>query len=294
MEWRSLKFDWNRVRAFLATAEEGSLSAGARALDTTQSTLGRQVAALEKELGTTLFERSGRGLQLTASGLELLEHARAMGEAASQLSLIASGRSNSIEGTVCIAATEVMATFVLPPLLRKLRRVAPAIHIELVASNQETDLKRREADVAIRGFRPTQPDLIARKLRDVSARLYAARAYLAQLGHPQKPEDFDHADFLSVDKPERSIAWLNAQGFRLTARNFSVTTESRIVQWELVKQGMGIGIMPEAIGDTEPLVARVIADLPPLTATLWLVAHRELHTSRRVRTVFDFLALELS
>ena len=98
MDWRSVKFDWNRARAFLVTAEEGSLSAAARALGMAQPTLGRQVSALESELGVILFERAGRGLALTQSGLELVEHVRAMGDAATRVSLTASGQSQSIEG----------------------------------------------------------------------------------------------------------------------------------------------------------------------------------------------------
>ena len=294
MDWRSVKFDWNRARAFLVTAEEGSLSAAARALDMTQPTLGRQVTALEQELGVALFERGGRGLNLTPSGLELVEHVRAMGNAASRLSLTASGQSNSIEGNICITATEVMAVFVLPPIVQKLRRMEPGIDVELIASNSASDLKRREADIAIRGFRPTQPDLIAKKLGDVVAHLYAATSYLHQLGNPTSPDGLNKADFIAFDNTDGLISMLNERGFKLTPRNFPVMTENRIVQWELVKHGVGIGVMPEVFGDAEPLVDRALPSLEPLTAAMWLVAHRELKTNRRVRMVFDFLASELS
>ena len=189
MDWRSIGFDWNRARAFLVTAEEGSLSAAARALGMTQPTLGRQVAALEEELGVALFERGGRGLELTPSGLDLVEHVRAMGEAAGRLSLTASGQSQSIEGNVCITATEVMAAYGLPPLIRKLRQQEPGITVEIIASNATNDLRRREADIAIRVFRPTQPDLVARKIEDVSGRLYATPEYLERLGQPTTPAD---------------------------------------------------------------------------------------------------------
>ena len=94
MDWRSVKFDWNRARAFLVTAEEGSLAAAARALDMTQPTLGRQVAALEREIGVDLFSRRGRGLELTPSGMKLVEHVRTMGDAANQFSLSATGKSD--------------------------------------------------------------------------------------------------------------------------------------------------------------------------------------------------------
>lgn len=294
MDWRSVTFDWNRARAFLVTAEEGSLSAAARALKMTQPTLGRQVAALEQELGVALFERGGRGLELTPSGLDLLEHVRVMGNAASRLSLIASGQSTSIEGNICISATEVMAAFVLPPIVKKLRGTEPGIDVELVASNSTSDLKRREADIAIRAFRPTQPDLFARKVGVVEAHLYATVGYLDRLGNPTSPDELANAEFIGFDRTDRLINALNEIGFKLTRRNFPLITENHLVQWELVKHGVGIGIMPAEIGDAEPLVQRALPGCQPLTGEIWLVAHRELKTSRRVRMVFDFLVSELS
>ena len=163
MDWRSITFDWNRARAFLVTAEEGSLSAAARALGMTQPTLSRQVSALEQELGVALFERVGRGFELTPTGQSLIEHVRAMGDAASYLSLAASGKSESLDGNICITAPESTAVFILPPIIQRLRKAEPGIAIELLASSKVSDLKRREADIAIRAFRPTELDLIAKK-----------------------------------------------------------------------------------------------------------------------------------
>lgn len=165
MDWKSVKFDWNRARAFLVTAEEGSFSAAARALDITQPTLGRQVAALEQQLGVILFERIGRRLALTPNGIDLLEHVQAMGQAAAHVSLTASGQSQLIEGNVCISASEIHASYLLPPIISKLHRTQPGITIEIVSSNAASDLQRREADIAIRSFRPTQPELISKKIK---------------------------------------------------------------------------------------------------------------------------------
>ncbi len=293
MDWRGIAFDWNRARAFLVTAEEGSLSAAARALGLTQPTLGRQVAALEEELGVALFERGGRGLELTPSGLDLLEHVRGMGEAANRLSLTATGRSTSLEGSVSISATEMTAAFAMPPILKAMREAEPGIEIELVASNSTSDLKRREADIAVRAFEPTQPDLIARKIGDENGRLYATPDYLASIGNPTEPAGFSDATFLGFDRSDRFIVFLNELGFELTQRNFPIITEHHMVQWELVKHGLGIGAMSESVGDAEPGVVRVLDDLLPFQGVVWLVAHRELRTSRRVRFVFDFLASEL-
>ena len=152
MDWQAVAFDWNRARAFLVTAEEGSFSAAARALGMSQPTVGRQVAALEQELEVTLFERVGAGLELTAAGLDLLEHVRVMGKAASLMALAATGRAETIEGTVCISASEINAVYILPPIIERIRRTHPAVEIEIVASNNASDLRRREERIEVLGI----------------------------------------------------------------------------------------------------------------------------------------------
>lgn len=294
MDWRSVKFDWNRARAFLVTAEEGSLSAAARALGMTQPTLGRQVDALEEELSLILFERAGRGLILTPSGLELLEHVRGMGEAASRVSRAASGQSQTIEGSISIAASEAYSAFLLPPIIQKLRHEYPGISVEIVASNAQSDLLRREADIAIRNVTPSQPDLIARKIRDDEVYFYAAHSYRAKLGNPASLADLKDAEFLAFADNDALINALDGLGLRVTKRNFPIICDNHIVQWQLVKQGIGIGGITKDIGDAEPLVGRMLPDMEPIVIPMWLATHRELNTSKRVRTVFDFLVAELS
>lgn len=298
MDWASVKFDWNRMRAFLVTAEEGSLTAAARALGSSQPTLGRQVAALEDELGLALFERIGRKLILTPGGLELIEHARAMSDAAGRASLTASGQSQAIEGRVCISVGELFAGRILPPIIEKLRAQQPGIEIEIVASNSASDLRRREADIAFRsqpptqpGLNPTQPDLIAKKVGDLASRLYASRGYLGQIGRPQTKEDLNHADFIGFDDSGAYRTYLNELGFDLTPRNFPVRAESHLVQWELAKQGVGIVTTLEMIGEADPVMERVLPDFN-MVRSMWLVTHRELKTSQRIRLVFDFLYRE--
>ena len=248
MNWPSVSFDWNAARAFLATVEEGSLSAAARVLGATQPTLGRQVAALERELGVTLFQRVGRGLTLTASGLELVDQVRAMAEAASQVALTASGHSQTIEGLVRVSASEVVAALQLPPILAKLRDIAPGVEIEIVASNNVSDLRRREADIAIRHFRPIEPDLIACKLTEIAAWLYATPDYLERIGRPDALSDLSRATFVGFASSTRLMEGLNGMGLRLTPANFSLLSESELVRWELVKQGLGIGVITEDVG----------------------------------------------
>lgn len=294
MDWRSVKFDWNRARAFLVTAEEGSLSAAARALGLAQPTLGRQVDALQQELGVVLFERMGRGLRLTPSGMELLAHVRAMGDAANRVSRVAAGQSASVEGHVCLAASEVYAAYLLPPIIEKIRRLAPGIDIEVVTSSAPSDLSRREADIAIRNFRPTDPELFAKKIRDVPAGLFASPRYLQQIDHPKTLAEFSAADFISIDDSGKLLEWLNASGLSLTERSFPIYTKNYLVMWEMVKQGLGIGILDAEIGAAEPQVQEVLTQLKPTLFPIWLVAHREVNTSHRIRLVFDILAEALA
>ncbi|MCR9239435.1 MAG: LysR family transcriptional regulator [Alphaproteobacteria bacterium] len=294
MEWNGVKFDWNHAKAFLITAEEGSLSAAARVLGAAQPTLGRQVSAFEEELGIVLFQRVGRGLALTEAGLELLDHVRAMGDAANRVSLTALGQSQSIEGIVRISASEVYAAHLLPPIIARLRRDQPGIEIEIVASHSTSDLRRREADIAIRNFRPTEPDLVARKIRDVPAQLYATPEYLNRIGNPKLPFDLRNAEFINITSGDAFMHGLNRMGLDLTKANFPIMTENYLVMWEYVKRGLGIGVLDAHIGDAEPTVMRVLPDLEPLMFPIWLVAHREISTSLRIRTVFDLLASELA
>lgn len=290
MDWRTVTFDWNRARAFLVTAEEGSLSAAARALGQAQPTLGRQVEALERELDVVLFERHGRGLRLTPAGHDLRDHVRAMASAATRVSLAAAGRSQEIEGEVSIAASDADAGLVLPPILARLRQAEPRITIDLVAAGATSDLLHREADIAIRNFRPTEPDLIARKLRDATARLYATPGYLDSLGPLATPDDLRRAAFIGFDGSRRLMDGLNAQGLGLEPANFPHRSANTLVAWMLVRQGLGIGIFDDRIGDADPLVRRVMPGLEPFRFPVWLVAHREIHRSRRLRFVYDFLA----
>lgn len=294
MDWRTVDFDWNRARAFLVTAEEGSFSAAARALGMAQPTVGRQVAALERELGVVVFERVGHGLTLTPTGLDLVDHVRAMGAAATRFSMAATGRSLSIEGTVCITASEVMAVYMLPPIIDRLRLDHPGVEVEIVASNSPSDLRRREADIAVRSFRPTHRDLVARKVGDSNAWLYAAPAYLDRLGNPTSPEGLSEATFIGFNRTDTYMDGLNALGLSLTRRNFRIITESQLTQWALTRRGAGIAIMIEEVGDADPLVRRALPGLPPFPVPTWLTAHREVRTSRRIRVVFDLLVEELS
>ncbi len=290
MNWQSVAFDWNQARAFLATVEEGSLSAAARALGLTQPTLGRQVAALEEDLGILLFDRVGKSLVLTPSGLELLDHVRAMCDAAGRMSLTASGQSQTIDGQVRITASDVMSAHILPPAVERLRKVAPLLEIDIVAANDIRDLQLREADIAIRHVRPEQPDLIARHVSDATAHFYAAKCYLDRHGRPESLDALSDHPFIGFGDNNRMIERLNAFGLSLTRDNFRLGSESGVVAWEMARHGLGIIVMSDEVAADAPGIERILPDMDPFIFPIWLTTHRELHTSRRIRLVFDLLA----
>lgn len=297
MEWKKSGFNWNLARSFLVVAEEGSFSAAARALGMAQPTLGRQVTALEEELGIALFERVGHNLVLTATGQDLVEHVRAMSEAATRFALTAAGQAQSIDGVVRIAASEIVAAYLLPPIIGELRAKYPGIQLELVVSNSISDLRRREADIAIRHFRPQGDDLVARLVKEKStAHLYAAPSYLERIGNPRTPEELAAVgQVIGFDEIERFKKGLRALGLPFGDDRFSVRTDNTLVQWELTKQGVGMCMIMEEIGDHEPRVVRALPNSSMgVTFPTWLTSHRELKTSRRMRVVFDLMAEKLA
>jgi DNA-binding transcriptional LysR family regulator len=290
MEWQRLAFDWNQARAFLVTAEEGSLSAAARALGLTQPTLSRQVSGLEAALGLTLFERTPRALLLTQAGTEVLAHFRSMGDAANRISLTATGQSQAITGHVVIAATNMMATHYLPPILKKIQAKAPELTIEINASNELSDLRRREADIAIRHVRPQDENLFAKRLRDTTAKLYASTDYLNEAGRPSTLDDLARMQFVGFDNPELRLGLMASRGVHLTTANFNFLTSSGTLSVALIRQGLGIGILPVDVGDADPELENPCSAFDPITIETWLVAHRELKTNPSIRLVFDLLA----
>ena len=286
--------DWNQLKAFLETAETGSLSAAARKLGLTQPTLSRQVAAIEQRMGVTLFERVGKAMALTPTGLDLLEHARAMGASAEALRLAATGRSQAVGGVVSVSATDAVAAHLLPPLVRQLREKEPGIAIEVISSDALSDLLRREADIAIRHVKPEQPELIARLIREATANFYASEGWVKVHGHPRHAEEAARLPFVGSDRSGRFLAYLRQHGLPLSEANFSCYADHSMACWALVRQGMGIGAMMDTIARDTPGIIRVLDDVPPVRFPIWLVTHRELRTSRPIRVVFEALAQGLA
>jgi DNA-binding transcriptional LysR family regulator len=289
MDWKTINFDWNRARGFLVTAEEKSFSAAAKALNLTQSTLSRQVAALEEELNVVLFERVGKGIEITPSGLDLIEHVKEMAEAASKLSFSASGKSMDITGRVAITASEATSAFLLPEFIRFLWGREPGITIEIVSSNESKDLRRREADIAIRNHPTTHPDLIARKVKSPKAYLYASKDFIKKHGPFKNKKSLSGMTFMGMADNSRWLKALQELGLEVDESNFLIITDSHLVHWNIVKEGMAIGVMPEFAVKNDKSVEKVLKSLPGLPIETWVVSHRELKTNRRIRFVYDLL-----
>lgn len=293
MNWQAVSFDWNQLKAFLATVEEGSFSAAALKLNTTQPTISRQVTALEESLSVTLVERHVKGPTLTKAGHELLDHARLMAEAATLISMTVDRQSQEVSGDVAIAATDLMSAAILPSVLSPLREIAPGIRIRIKESNNIMNLMKREADISIRHSRPSEPELIARHVGDLRANLYAAKSYLDKEGRPRSFREVAAHTFIGIPDPERLIASYQNIGIPLRAENFLIQPDSSMVVWEMVKAGHGVSLLPDVLGEMEPGVEKLLTDVPSFEYPVWLVTHRELQTSPRIRTVFDFLVTQL-
>ncbi|TGP53724.1 LysR family transcriptional regulator [bacterium M00.F.Ca.ET.159.01.1.1] len=287
------EFDWNLIKSFVAVAETGSLSGAARRLAASQPTLGRHIAELEAALGVTLFRRGRRGYELTEAGSTLYERGQAVSEQANAFSLLALGSVEAIEGTVRVAASEVVAAFVLPDMMARLGEEEPGIEVEIVASNQVENLLRRDADIAIRMVRPAQNELVARKVTDIPLCLCAASSYLDRRGRPAKPADLaDHA-LVGFDRSDEIIRGLTSFGIPVGRSHFRFRTDNQIVLWEAVRSGNGIGIGQEPLVDRDPDIEKLPFDVPLPELPVWLAMHRDVRTSMRIRRVADFLHEEL-
>src|SRR3954453_1197230 len=234
--------DWNLIKSFVTVAETGSLSAAARKLSASQPTLGRHISELEQALGVTLFRRGRSGYALTEAGATLFERGKTVSEQASAFSRLALGSVEAIEGTVRIAASEVVAAYVLPEMMARLGIEEPGIEVEIVASNQVENLLRRDADIAIRMVKPAQNELVARKVTDIPLRACAAKSYLDRRGRPREAGELAVHDLIGFDRSDEIVKGFAQLGVSLNRNAFRFRTDNQIVLWEAVRAGNGIGL----------------------------------------------------
>ena len=283
-------FDWSLIRSFLAALDHGSLLGAARALNSSQPTIGRHIAELESQLGVVLFERTGRGLLPSDMALRLAESARAMESGALQLARNVSVAQTGATGTVRLTASQPVACVLLPPVLAQMRLALPEVQIEMVVSNEVSNLLRREADIALRMVQPDQATLIAKRIGKVTLGTYAHRDYLRRRGTPKEPTELLQHALVGHDQSDAILQGFASFGYPLQREHFAFRTDDLIAYHAAVRSGLGIGFLADYAvrGDADLVPLLPMLKIPPLP--IWLAVHREIRTSRRIRAVYDFLS----
>ena len=283
------RYDWALIRSFLAVAHTGSLSAAARKLGVSQPTLSRDVQALETATALNLFKRTTQGLQLTEAGQALMESATRMDDAADQFARQAAGLSVEVHGDVRISANEIVGMYLLPPALAALRAQHPGVSVEIVISNRASSLSKREADIALRMFRPAQPDLVARRLPDLELGFYAHRAYLQTHGTPETFAELQQHGLIGFDENNDFIEGAARMGYEFARKNFTLRTDHLLTQINLLRAGAGIVATHARLAGHWPELVRILdwVPLPPLE--FWVVCHHDVRFNTRIRAVMQFL-----
>ena len=278
---------WELYRSFLGVFREGSLSGAARQLGITQPTVGRHVAALETALGVVLFTRSPSGLLPTAVARTLRAHAETMERTAAALERAASAQGDEVRGAVRVSASEVIGVEVLPPILTQVRQAHPHLKVELVLTNRLSDLLQLEADIAVRMVRPSQEQLLARRIGLIEVGLHARDDYLQQHGTPLLMQDLAGHSVIGFDQENAFIRSLAIKGFERSA--FALSSDSDLAQLALIRAGAGIGGCQVQLAKRDPCLRRVLPEGFALKLDTWVTMHEDLRNSPRCRVMFDAL-----
>jgi DNA-binding transcriptional LysR family regulator len=289
---------WDHYQTLLAVLETGSLSAAARELNLSQPTVGRHVEQLEQALGLPLFTRSPQGLKPTDFARDLKPHIQNMASAADAALRDASGETQSVSGVVRIAASEIIGSEVLPPMLAEFSDRHPGVVIELSVSNRREDLLRREADIAVRAGRPTQGALVARRVGVVRLGLYAHRNYLQRRGVPETirggPLKARGHSVIGFDRDPLVQRKVDELQLHITRDLFTFRSDSDIAQLAAIRAGLGVGAIQTGIAARDPNLERVLQDDFLLEMDFWVAMHEDLKSSLRMRLMFDHLVEGLS
>ncbi|MCB9676971.1 MAG: LysR family transcriptional regulator [Alphaproteobacteria bacterium] len=281
--------DWDGLRILLAVSEAGSLRGAAERLTLSQPTLGRRIRDLEAALGHPLLVRHARGVELTLEGRAVLEAAQSIDARISDLHRGLQGRKQQVAGRVRVSCTEPVAMEILPPSLLALRAEHPGLFVDIVVDARASDLDRREADLAIRMFRPERASLVARRVGGTFTAFYASRAYLARRGAPTSLGELATHDVLGPDRDALFVRQAEALGF--SGDQMTFRTDSFATALAFVRAGVCIGALLGAIGEEDRDLVRLLG--PIATHPVWLVSHPDLFASAAVRAVWDQLAADL-
>jgi DNA-binding transcriptional LysR family regulator len=283
-------FDWALIKTFIAVLDEGSMVGAARKMGALQPTLSRQMDALEAQLKVALFERTGRGVTPTAVALAIAAAARQMAAGASTVQEVLAGKRTATGGQIRITTSQVAACYLLPPVLGALQRAEPDMQIELVVSNNITNLVRRDADIAVRMVRPLQSSVTAKKLGEVTIVACAHRSYLQRMGIPKHPGDLATHQLIGYDRDDGLIKGFARYGASIRREHFAMRTDDHIAYGRLVAEGAGIGFVAQYNLRFWPDVVPLLPTLKIPALPCWLAVHREIRGNRLVKRAFDFLA----
>ncbi|MCP3099676.1 LysR family transcriptional regulator [Myxococcus sp. K15C18031901] len=278
---------WDDLRYLLAVARRGSLAGAARELRVDATTVGRRLAALEKSLGTKLVLRGARTLGLTEGAEAVVARAREMEEALRSLhgAVVDEAR---VEGSVRVAATEYLAQALLAANMDLLHSRHPKLDVELVVGTDMVDIQRGDADLALRLVAPKGDALVVRKVGELAFAMYASRGYLRRRGAP-RPGDFRghsvlvYRETLTSGAESEELKRLTAGGRRLLRSNSSPVLR------EAAASGLGVALLPCLSGERDARLTRVGAGIIA-KRPLWLVLHKDLQRSPRVRAASDWVA----
>ena len=282
--------DWDLFQSLHAVLQAGSLSAAAKSRGLTQPTLGRHIEALEQKLGAPLFLRSPRGLTPTDLARQLESHLAEMHAAAAAALRDASGAADSLKGAIRITASQIMGAEVLPPILGAFRKEHPEIDLELVLSNKNEDLSRRDADNAVRMVRPTQGSLVARKVGTIGVGFYASPDYIEDHGAPQSLQDLTEHSVIGFDRespPLEALADLELP-WEVSRDLFAFRSDNDLAQIAAIRAGVGVGTCQHQIARRHGLTP-VLANAFNFELEVWIAMHENLKGHRRMRLMFDHL-----
>ncbi|KPA88212.1 LysR family transcriptional regulator [Pseudomonas asplenii] len=277
--------DWNDLRVFLAIARSGSLGAAARQLGVSHPTVGRRLQVLEQANGQVFFRRTGQGLVLTAAGESILHLAEEMERSALAIERRIAGDSDQPEGLLRISCADWFAGYVLAPVLAELQQRYPLIVAEVIAGHRLFDLARRDADLAFRIVPFTEPDIVQRRLTTLRYGLYSAHLPAPTAAQGEQP-GLILMNTAQAHYPD--VLWLQS---RYPRAKTVFTSSSRTVQARMCAMGLGLAVLPRALGDQSPLLRRLDIDEEPPTRDIWMGYHRDMRQMDRLRALAD-LAVE--
>lgn len=288
--------DWNDLRYFLAVAREGSTLAAGRSLRVSQTTVARRIAALERALGLTLFDKRQAGYALTPAGEELLGRAEQVEASAVSFADAASAQSRETRGTVRVTTEEVYAITLLSEILPALHEAHPEIMIDLDTSQQVRDLGAGEADISLRSTKGEQQPagLVGRQLCLDDWSLYCSRSYAARHGVPTTVAEMRNHSFIGGGGGNLWVhyqAWLRELGLESQVAMHHASSGGLLSG---VRSGFGIAVLPCIVADGDSELIRCVPPRTGHTRSLWLLTHERCRHTPRVRAVIDFIYERLS